>query len=92
MSRTVSLVDMSEAVLRVAAKVGVGFPRLEDELTTIASELIVAAAETGELAVRELDGLRDEVSGDQKAATPKVPVTGSPIRIKLPWARKAVGA
>lgn len=84
MSRTVSLIDLSERLMLLAGKVGVGFPRLEDQITTIAADLIVAAAEAGEIKPSELVGLREETSGDRKPAPVPVPVPGITKRIHLP--------
>lgn len=87
MTRTVSLIDLSERLMLLAGKVGVRCPRLQDEVTTIAADLIVAAAETGEIKPSELVGLREETSGDRKAETGKAPATGTmrgPMRIHLP--------
>lgn len=92
MSRTVSLVDMSEKLLRASGILFPGFPKLADEMSSMAADLLIAAAETGELAMSELAGLREDGSGDRKAETPRVPATGRPpVRIVLP-AGKAVAS
>ncbi len=87
MNRTVSLVDLSEKALRAAGILYAGFPKIAEELQEMAADMLIAAAENGEMAVSELDGLRDdpESSGGRNAAAPSVPVTGTrPMRIHLP--------
>ena len=62
MNRTVSLVDLSEKALRAAGILYAGFPKIAEELQEMAADMLIAAAENGEMAVSELDGLREELN------------------------------